>query len=324
MKLTTPINIPESTFKIEHQLPIMLTGSCFAASIGTKLNQYKFNTCINPFGIIYNPVSLSKALQRIVSNKQYREEELTLFNEKWLSFDHHGSYSSFDKMECLQNINNSIENANRHLQETQTLFITYGTAWTYEYPGFGIVGNCHKIPGKEFNKRLLTVNEITHQMDETLKTLKTFNPNLNIVLTVSPVRHIKDGIHENNLSKGTLLLAINNVVNQHANCHYFPAYEIVMDELRDYRFFKEDLVHPTEMAVNYVWEKFGETFFNEETQTLNKAIEKVVNGAQHIPFNKESEAHQKFTAVMLNTIKLIEQDFPFLDFTPEKNLLRTE
>lgn len=324
MKFSTTINIPESDFKIEHESLITLMGSCFAESIGYKLSYYKFNSCKNPFGIIYNPISLAKSLKRIITGDLYQTNELNSFNQKWFSFDHHGSFSAIDKKECINNINQSLGQAHEQLKKSNTLIITFGSAWVYEYKDFGVVANCHKIPGKEFSKRLLSVKEILTHFEELLDLLKTFNPDLTVIFTVSPVRHTKDGLYENNLSKSTLHLAVKNLVEQHSNCQYFPAYEVVIDELRDYRFYKDDLVHPTEMGINYVWEKFSKVYFDSDTEALNKAIEKIMNAAQHIPFDKKSEAHQKFVSVMLNTIKLVQEELPFLDFEHEKKLLNME
>ncbi|PCJ28598.1 MAG: GSCFA domain protein [Flavobacteriales bacterium] len=271
MKFTTPVTIPKSEFNISHQSPLLLMGSCFSQNMEKKLVDNKFNVTINPNGIIYNPISIANTLTRIIKNEPYKEQELVQFNNKWVSFHHHGSFSSHDKTECLTQINSSLRNAHQELKACNTLFITMGSAWVYEYENFGIVANCHKIPNKQFCKRLLSVKEILSSFDSIKKELKS----INVVFTVSPVRHIKDGLHENNLSKSTLQLAINNLVEQHDNYSYFQAYEIVIDELRDYRFYKNDLVHPTEMAINYVWGKFAETYFNQATTNLNKQIEKI-------------------------------------------------
>ncbi len=314
MKLTTQVKIPESKISIEHKAPLTLIGSCFAESIGKKLEYHKFNICKNPFGIIYNPISLSKSLRRIIDNKIYSENELIHFNEKWLSLDHHGSFSELDKSKCLNNINNSIKLAHNHLKVTNTLIITFGSAWVYEYDSFGIVANCHKIPAKEFTKRLLSVKEIIAAYEQIIESLKNFNPNLNLIFTVSPVRHAKDGLYQNNLSKSTLHLAVNYLIEQHQNCFYFPAYEIVIDELRDYRFYKDDLVHPTELAVDYVWEKFNDCFFDNETQQLNIEIAKIQSALSHKPFNTESEEYQKFTEKTQEQVTQIKVNYPFLDF----------
>ena len=314
MKLSTPVNIRISDFKINHQPAITLMGSCFAESIGEKLAYHKFNVQVNPFGIIYNPVSLAKSISRIIEHESYSEKEIIHFNEKWLSLDHHSSFSKPNKADCLNEINQSLMQAHDTIKESKTLIVTFGSAWAYEYKNFGIVTNCHKIPAKEFTKRLLSVKEIIAVYEKLTQALKTFNPELKILFTVSPVRHSKDGLYENNLSKSTLHLAINNLVEQHQNCSYFPAYEIVVDELRDYRFYKDDLVHPTELAVNYVWEKFSDCYFSENTKQLNIEIAKIQSALAHKPFNTKSEKYKQFVSNTDKQIKELQSKFSFLEF----------
>lgn len=317
MKFTTPVSTHKSELTISHQRSILLIGSCFTQNIGGKLTDHKFDVSLNPNGIIYNPVSVIQSLKRIINNEFYSVEELTEFNDKWVSFNHHGSFSSFNKDKCLEQINNSLSDAHQQLKQTKTIFITFGSAWVYEYSDFGIVANCHKIPNNQFNKRLLSVKEILSAFDFVKEDLK----DTDIVFTLSPVRHVKDGLHENNLSKSTLHLAINNLVKQNDNCHYFPAYEIVIDELRDYRFYKDDLVHPTEFAVNYIWEKFGECYFNDETKNLVSEIEKIKTAVTHRPFNFDSEAHQQFITKQVQLMDDLSTKFSFIEFEAEKKLL---
>jgi hypothetical protein len=317
MKLATSVTIPKSDITVAHEQAVLLIGSCFAQNMGNKLQQNKFNVTLNPNGIIYNPSSIVNALKRIVKNESYAASELHQTNNKWISFNHHGSFSSFNKEECLAQINTSLNEAHQQLKQTKTLFVTFGSAWIYEYPKIGIVANCHKIPNKEFNKRLLSVKEILGAFNELQENLK----NINVVFTLSPVRHVKDGLHENNLSKATLHLAINNMVEQNDNYHYFPAYELVIDELRDYRFYKDDLVHPTDLAINYVWEKFGACYFNDESQQINIAINKIQSALTHKPFNPESEKHQQFIAKQVQLMDIISKQYPFLDFMHEKKSL---
>ena len=310
IKFTTPASIPKSDFSISHEQPTLLIGSCFAQNIGEKLIGNKFNVIINPFGIIYNPISVRNGLKRIINNEQYTEANLTQFNDKWISFDHHGCFSSLTKDECLTQINGSLNKAHEQLKDSKTIFITFGSAWVYEYDNLGVVANCHKIPNNEFNKRLLSVKEILSAFNELKEDLK----GINLVFTVSPIRHIKDGLHENNLSKATLHLAINNLVEQNNNYYYFPAYELIIDELRDYRFYKNDLVHPTKLAVNYVWEKFSSCYFNKDTQELNLEIAKVQSALSHKPFNPDSEEYQKFSKNTEKQIVELIEKYPFLNF----------
>ncbi|MGE0560191.1 MAG: GSCFA domain-containing protein [Flavobacteriales bacterium] len=311
--LNTPAS--KSDVSVSHQEHVLLLGSCFTENIGGKLTNYKFKVTTNPFGIIYNPVSLANALNKIIDGYTYTENDLAEHQTKYLSFDHHGSFSSFDKQTCLAKINGEIESAHQQLSNTKTIIITLGTAWVYELiDNNKIVANCHKIPAKNFTKRLLSVEEVVQSFSVLANTFK----NIQFIFTVSPVRHISDGLHENNISKSVLHLAIHQLISQHKNCSYFSAYEMVMDELRDYRFFKEDMIHPTTQAIDYVWKKFADTYFSTETKTLNLKIEKLLSAVKHKPFDFKSEAHQKFIADQLNQMDELTKNYPFLDFEKEK------
>jgi len=321
MNFTTPVSIPKNDVRLNYHQPIFLMGSCFTENIGNKLKESKLSTNINPLGIVYNPIALARGLKRVIKNQLYTERELTQFNNKWISFDHHGSFSSFNKDECLNAINNSLENAHNQFKECSTIIVTLGSAWGYEHTNAGIVANCHKIPSKEFKKRLLTVKEIISSFEDVLALVKTINPNLNFIFTVSPVRHVKDGLHENNLSKSTLHLAINNLVQQHPNCSYFPAYEIIIDELRDYRFYNEDMAHPTHTAIKFVWEKFVDSFFTKESNNLLLEIQKLNHSVNHRPFNYDSEEHQQFISKQIKVIETLSEKHPLLNFEKEKKQL---
>jgi hypothetical protein len=310
----TKVNLPKGDFKIDYQQPIFLIGSCFSMHIGNKLKNNKFNILTNPCGIIYNPISIVQGLKRIFKEQLYVNNEVHSYNNKWFSFDHHSSFSSYEKTNCLEKINAEITGASAALRITKTIVITLGSAWVYEYENVGIVANCHKIPNKNFKKRLLSVKEIISAFEEIKKELSGYN----IIFTVSPIRHSKEGLHENNLSKATLLLGIDNLVKQNSNYNYFPAYELVIDELRDYRFFKDDLVHPTKLAINYVWEKFMTTFCDDETIVLIEKISKIKNAVKHKPFAFESKAHQLFINKQIQLMDELTVKHPFLDFKGEK------
>ncbi len=317
MKLSTAVSIPKSDVLIDHQNPIFLIGSCFAENIGTKLIDSKFDVNVNPNGIIFNPISIVNALKRIIKLDLYQENELKDYDNNWFSFQHHSSFSSFNKEECLTKVNDELRNGHDHLKKTKTIFITFGSAWVYEYEQIGIVANCHKIPNKNFTKRLLSVKEIITAFESIQDDLKEYN----VIFTVSPVRHSKDGLHENNLSKSTLHLAINNLVEQNSNYSYFPAYELVIDELRDYRFYKDDLVHLTDLAVDYVWEKFSVGYFSDSTKELNAEIEKVKAAANHRPFNFDSKNHQNFIVHQIQIMDNLNERCPFLSFEEEKKTI---
>lgn len=321
MNFSTLVNIPIAKKSINHNSSLLVLGSCFAENIGEKLTSNKFNTVVNPFGIIYNPVSIAKSLNHILNEHNFKEDDLLFFNDKWMSLQHHGSFSNSNKAECLQTINQSISLSNKQLKKANYLFVTFGSAWVYEHKEHGLVANCHKIPAKHFTKRLLEVEEIVAAYTSLIKSIKDSNADINIVFTVSPVRHAKDGLWENNLSKSVLHLSIKKLTEKVDNCSYFPAYEIVMDELRDYRFFNDDLVHPTDLAVNYVWEKFSMSYFSKETIALMDNIQKIKQAATHKPFDFNSEKHQQFIKNQLAIIQELTTQFPHLNFEEEKELL---
>ncbi|MCO6500795.1 MAG: GSCFA domain-containing protein [Vicingus serpentipes] len=318
----TRVVLPKKTVVVNYESSVFMIGSCFAQQIGEKLNAAKFDISINPNGIIYNPIAIANNLKRVLQNDQYSEKSLFHFDNKWVSFNHHGSFSSYDKEKGLERMNSSISSSHQHIKKSKVIFITFGSAWVYEHSEFGIVANCHKLPGKEFIKRLLSVKEVLDVYQDLIDAFKRFNPTIEIVFTVSPVRHIKDGLHENSLSKSVLHLVIKNLVEQYNHCHYFPAYEIVVDELRDYRFFKDDLVHPTGKAINYVWGKFMEVYCDESTQKLIEEVNKIQQAVQHRPFDYSSEKHQQFIQKQIHQMDELTKKYPFLDFTKEKEKLQ--
>jgi len=319
MKLTTPVNIPESSLKINHLNELLLLGSCFSQNIGRKLEESKFNICNNSFGTVYNPISIAQNLNRLKDNQLYKDRNTYNYkNEKLVNFSNQNSLPITDKEEFLNLENDKLAKDIKAFKEVKTIVLTFGTAQVYERCDTNeAVANCHKIPSTFFNNRLLSVSEIVEMYEPIITQLA----DRNFVFTVSPVRHIKGGLYQNNLSKSTLHLAINELVKNHDNCYYFPAYEIVIDELRDYRFYKEDMVHPSDQAVNYIWNKFSETYFNTETIVLNAEILKVKNASTHKPFNHKSKQHQEFIQSQLNVIMKLQDQYSFLDFGEEKKRL---
>jgi len=320
--LISKVNLPLSDIKINHQNYCFLIGSCFSQNIGNQLLKFKFKTIINPYGVMYNPISIGNALTEILENKVYKDMHLTHFGNKWLSLNHHSSFNDKNKGKCLTKINQNISFFNAPLKLSDTLIITFGTAWIYSYPDFGIVANCHKIPNKNFTKRLLNVGKIVEYYNDLIQKLQQNNPKLQIIFTVSPVRHIKEGLHENNLSKSVLHLAINNIIHQNNCCAYFPAYELLIDELRDYRFYKNDLAHPTDLAISYIWQKFIATYCNENTKKLISKIDKINMALQHKPFDFESKAHQKFIKTQINLMEEMERGIDFISFKSEKKMIK--
>ncbi|MGB3949188.1 MAG: GSCFA domain-containing protein [Bacteroidia bacterium] len=308
-KLTNEINYSDKLF---------FMGSCFAESIGTLTQQYKFNSIINPHGILYNPASIKTALIRYTTNTQVNADELFYANDSWNSWEHHSRYSNPEKTTCINTINEHISNAHEQLKKTEWMFITFGSAFIYSLNGTNKrVGNCHKVPQKEFSKTMLTVSEIISEYDLLLRQLKEINTNLKVVFTVSPVRYVRDGVIENTLSKARLIEATHTIVATHSNSFYFPAYELMMDDLRDYRFYKTDLVHPTEQAIEYIFEKLVETTFSNESKLTLEKVKDILKATQHSAFNSNSESFIKFKRTYAERCKQLQKEYSFLDLSSE-------
>jgi hypothetical protein len=274
MKFRTELPIPKFPFQISYNNNILLLGSCFSDHIGTFLTNHRFFVLSNSFGALFNPVSIANAIKMAMQPELFTKDYRYFFDDRWVSFAHHGSFSHQDQNLFIHNLNQQLTDTKSFLEKTDFLFITFGTAYCYKFIERDlIVANCHKIPNAQFEKFLLKIDEIVQIFKDILQKLKSFNPEMKIVFTVSPVRHLGDGFHENQLSKSVLHLAINQLTDE-KNVFYFPAYEIVMDDLRDYRFYAEDLCHPAENAVRYIEEIFADSFFSQETKEKCKTIEK--------------------------------------------------
>jgi len=294
---------------------VMLCGSCFVENIGKKLENTCFNVLINPFGILFNPFSLAKSIEDIIENKSFTKEELIFHQGLYHSFSHHSCFSNPDQNACIEQINHATEHAHQFLKKSKYLIITLGTVWVYRYHFTGqIVSSCHKIPQQEFSKELMPIEHITESLAAMMKKLHEFNPTIHIVLTISPVRHIKDGFIENQQSKSSLILATKQLTEQFQNCTYFPVYELFMDDLRDYRFYTSDMLHPSETAIEYVWQRFCETFFNQETQQILDEAEKLYAANQHRPFHATSEEYQKFCRKNQEKAQKLAMRFPDAGF----------
>jgi hypothetical protein len=300
-------------------------GSCFSEEIGNKLESLKFDIIQNPNGILYDPLSISDALFSYIENKPFEEKNLFQLNGLWHSWQHHSVFSGVNKESVLQKINDSRSYAHVFLKNATYLFITFGTAFNYLLKNCSQnVANCHKAPGNFFIKNLLTVEEIKADLQSVITALERFNSQLKIIFTVSPVKHIKDGIIENSRSKARLVEAAHAIAEEKENAFYFPSYEIVTDVLRDYRFFKKDLVHPNEMATDFVFEKFSESFLNAETKNIINKIEKVRAAVNHKPFEKESEEHQKFLLAQIENIDRLQREFPFINLSDERQYFQSQ
>lgn len=315
MKLQTQIPLKKETKNlINYDSNIFLLGSCFSENIGNKLNHFKFQSIQNPFGILFHPKAIETLITNAVNQKVYSNEDVFLQNEVWHSFDVHSSLSSENDKSLLKKINSAISVTNKKLKEASHIIITLGTSWVYRFIETDtIVANCHKIPQKKFLKELLTVDEITKSLSTILVLLKSINKNIHITFTVSPIRHLKDGFVENTQSKSNLISAIHTILVD-TNVSYFPSYEIMMDELRDYRFYAEDMIHPNKTAINYIWEKFVDTRFSEESLPTMKEIEAIQKGILHRPFHEKSEQHQHFLEKIVKRKEKIKSQFPFIKF----------
>ena len=308
--------IPFAT-KIDHSQLLFLAGSCFTEQIGQKLSAHKFRIIDNPNGILFNPVSISKSVLSYIQNKQYGEADLFYHNELWGSWEHHTRFSSVSKDTCLQKINASQSAAHGFLKNADWVLLTLGSAFVYELENKQVVANCHKVPTDKFKKRLLAIDEVVTVLENLLLNLKAFNPKLKIIFTISPVRHSRDGFIENNWSKAILINSVHHVVDKYEHAFYFPSYELIIDDLRDYRFYAEDMVHPNYAATNYVWEKFVTTCIDPSSQILMKEINTINAARHHKPFNPASQAHQKFLKINLAKIEKLKEQFPYLNFEEE-------
>lgn len=324
MQFRTTFHIPESDFKINHQHKILNIGSCFSDEMGNRLVDLKFDGLINPFGIIFNAYSIQNLIERSIDKRYFTTDDVHQNGEQFFCFDVHSSFNALSKDEVLINLNLTLDRVHHQIQNCDVLMITLGTSWVYERIDTAeIVANCHKVEAKQFKKVLLTTEENFKSMDLIAFEITKINPNVKIITTVSPVRHIKDGMVENNVSKARLLDALYQLDLKYKQVNYFPSYELVMDDLRDYRFYKEDLIHPTNQAVEYIWEKFGETYFENSTQTIIQKISKINSALNHRPFNEESTSHQKFLQKTMQMINELEKGQK-LDFKQEKEILRTK
>ena len=316
MKLITEVALPEYPFKLDHQMPVLLMGSCFTENIGRQLERYLFPVCINPFGVTYNPLSVKRSLEALIQKEAYSADELKQHKDLWFSFDHYTAYSSPDRDVALEQINRSFSKAKEVLKKASTLILTWGTSWVYRYKETGqVVCNCHKIPAKEFTRTQLTTREIFAAYEDLLPQLFEFNKNLKIIHTVSPVRHWKDGAHGNQLSKASLLLAGDALQKRFPEqFFYFPSYEIVMDELRDYRFYAEDMIHTSGQTTAYIWEKFQKVLLSGSAGETISDLEPLLKMREHRPLNTSGEAFKKMQSQIQNKLDLLRTKYPDLDW----------
>lgn len=314
MKLQTQIPLKKQTENlIDYSSNILLFGSCFVENIGNKLAYFKFQNLLNPFGIIFHPKAIETLIVGAIEKKQYSEKDIFLYNQQWHSFDAHSKLSNPSKEGLLLNLNSQLGFTNQQIQKASHVIITLGTAWVYRFVASqNIVANCHKVPQKQFSKELLSVEEIVQSLENMVRLIKKENPDVAIIFTVSPVRHLKDGFIENTQSKSHLITAIHSILND--KIHYFPSYEIMMDELRDYRFYAEDMIHPNLLAIEYIWNKFKEVWISEDSNSIMDEVDVIQKGLQHKPFNPDLESHQKFLQNLEKSKLQLELKLPFIKF----------
>ena len=317
MELRRELFIKEFSEQLELGEKIMLSGSCFTEHLGERFIQNHFPVLQNPNGIIFNPVSICKSITSYISNKKYSREDIFFQKEWWTSWEHHTSFSHFDPELLLQKINQSQQQAHEFLKSANWLIITLGSAFVYQLENGEVVANCHKVPADKFRKKLMTVDDVLTSLDNLLYRLFMFNPGLRIIFTISPVRHLRDGFVENNRSKAVLVQAVHHLVEKFSRLYYFPAYELIIDDLRDYRFYAEDMVHPNYLATDYVWEKFTEACITRSSREIMKEINQVNAAKAHKPFQPDSEAHKLFRKKYLDKVLVLQEQYPHLDFAED-------
>ncbi len=315
----TEIEIPVASNLIGYDSKLMFIGSCFAENIGTFFKNSRFNCLINPFGVVYNPLSLGQALELMMENREFTQADLHFHNDMWHSFFHHSRFSHVNADECLRQMNAELQYGREFLEQTDYLFITFGTAWVYELiENQQIVANCHKYPSRHFNRFLTNPEELIERYKDLLVKLRVFNPNLQIIFTISPVRHWKDGAHGNQISKAVLLLATEKLTELFDGVDYFPAYELLLDDLRDYRFYDGDMLHPGSLAISYIRKKFISAWMNDEARRFLKEFDVIIKAKNHRPFNPASLAHQNFLLKNLDRIEQLIKKYPAINLNEDK------
>jgi hypothetical protein len=325
MKFRTPIEIPESRFKLNHSTPALMLGSCFIENIGDKLHYYKFPFMTNPFGVLYNPFSIKNAIEIISGKQNINEQIIHEYNERWFSFYHDTSFSSRYKEELMQHINKTNQEAANYLKKASFLIITFGTSWVFRHVEKDmIVANCHKLPSKFFKRELLSPEEIINDYISLIEEIHKLNPDIDITFTVSPIRHWRDGAVENQLSKATLIYSIHKIIEHFPEIEYFPSYEIVMDELRDYRFYAEDMIHLNKTAIDYIWERFSESYISKSAQSLMNEVEKIQKAKHHRPFNPASPEYQKLIDKQIENINQLSKKHHSIDLSDEMDYFKSQ
>ena len=327
MQFRTTIEIKPFEKKIEHSQPILSLGSCFASNIAERLLRAKFSITSSPTGILFNPESIASAIDRFDaiargdSGAQPIAEELSYGNGRWFSYDFHSDFSRTDAAETLSVMREAVNVGTKALAQAHTIIITFGSAFVYRLLQSGeVVANCHKQPHANFVREMLSIEQIASRY---IALLQGPLASKRVIFTVSPVRHLADGLEQNSLSKATLRVAINRIISACHNASYFPSYEILMDELRDYRFYADDMAHPSTLAIDYIWQRFGEVVFDATTLAINKRIEQIVKASEHRPFDSKSEEYKRFCHAMFRRAEELERECEHISLKNEKEFFNT-
>jgi len=315
MKFRTEVDIKTFTNTMTHADFSFSVGSCFSDNIGNRLKRYQLQCMANPFGVLFNAGSIVQNMLHCLNDTKETDSDFIFHNDLWHSWNYHGQFSREDKSELQNIIASTTQKTKEHLLKSKYIFITLGTSWVYKYiPTQAIVANCHKVPNNQFEKVFLSPSQNIIYLQSFVKEIQCMNANVSIIFTVSPIRHWRDGAYENSVSKSSLFLAIDSIVKEYSFCHYFPSYELVIDELRDYRFYKSDMLHPSDQAVDYVWEKFSETFISKESQEANKELDKVLRLIEHRPLQSSQNQTNKTAEIIKNKKRELMEKYPFFSF----------
>ncbi len=316
MDFTTPIPISKSNNLIDYNAKILSLGSCFVENMAEKFKYFKFENNTNPFGIIFNPVSIQKLVLRVVNQELFTQKDVFFHNERWHCYEVHSDLSHENKEVFLKNLNTKLKSTHQQVSKSTHIIITFGTSWVYRnLETHNIVANCHKVPQKQFTKELLSVEANEKAIQNMVDLILSINKKIKFILTISPVRHIKDGFVENNVSKAHLITAIHKTRNhQPETINYFPSYEIMMDELRDYRFYADDMLHPNQLAMDYIWERFFQTQITEAIYPVMQEVCSIQKALHHKPFNLNGESHQQFLSKLQDKITKLALENPNLKF----------
>lgn len=316
MKFHTEIPFDSNRFnQIDYNSKVLLLGSCFSENIGDKFAYFKFQCLINPLGILFHPKAIETFITRVINNYHYTEADIFYHNELWHCFDAHSRLSHSSKDVLLKRLNTAVQDTHLFLRDTSHIILTYGTSWVYRFIETDcLVANCHKVPQKKFIKELSSVEQMVECLDAIDALIKSVNPDITVINTVSPVRHLKDGFVENTLSKSHLIAAIHDIIASNKNQNYFPSYELMMDELRDYRFYAEDMLHPNHVAIDHIWSRFKKVWISTEAHSVIEEVDAIQKGLAHKPFHPDSDAHQSFLRQLETRKDQIKSRFSHINF----------